>query len=361
MGKKVAFFGGVGSQPSSFSPGGSPFGRGGPGGGGNGINDFSGDVSLDQLISRANLPDILGFERPMESLLELFHENVESDATPYLLSFEERQQLNKKKKIRHKEHYLKTLREEGNNEDKIVKIVKKLKTIENLLEKVRKNQDVDFVKNASMDFDETPMDWQLDKLHTTKDDSYYRTQNSPPLLDQFLPSVDEYKDDGNPLSLTNARLTEPWTGQDPQYKPEDGVDKYVEELNNPYFPNMHNMSDSNLLINVTDPTQNNDHVNRSTPYNGSSTMTDEAQKPNMTMEEKLSKLKKNNPSIDRLDPDMFGAIDWDKMTKGNWKERTDANQTPYENDGLGGNLTNTQAIGEFTSNYPYNSAAGLLS
>src|ERR1700689_3079592 len=111
MAKKVAYFGGVGGQYAPYSPGGSPTFRGGPSGNaGVGINNFGADESLDQIMSRTNKPDLFGFERSMASILEAFHDGVELDSEPYLLTWEERIKLDTKKKIHNKEQALRSQR-----------------------------------------------------------------------------------------------------------------------------------------------------------------------------------------------------------------------------------------------------------
>ena len=78
MGLRLAQFGGVGGQYAPNSPGGSPMFQGGQSGyAGYAQNNFSGDIPMDDLMGRYRKSDILGFERPLESLLEIFHESLE--------------------------------------------------------------------------------------------------------------------------------------------------------------------------------------------------------------------------------------------------------------------------------------------
>ena len=134
MNKRLANFGGVGGQSTPFSPGSAPqFNGGGSGYAGYGVNSFSGDVSMDDLMGRFRKPDVLGFERPLESLLEAFHEDLEKDAEPYLLTFEERMKLDTKKKIRRKEQELKDIANGERDNHKIFEIKKKINTVEELL------------------------------------------------------------------------------------------------------------------------------------------------------------------------------------------------------------------------------------
>ena len=359
MNKRLANFGGVGGQASPFSPGASPLFRGSPSGNaGYGINNFSADASLDALMSRSNKPYIFGFERPLENLLETFHDNIEKDSEPYLLDFDERQQLSRKRKIRDKEQYLKNIRDKDKTEKNKEEIIKKLHTVEDLLENMRKNQNIDFTKNASMQLRLEPDDLnsinnKLDKQHKNGPDSFYRTEGSLPLLDQYLPSVDDYKDEENSLSITNNRLTEPFTGIVPQYKTQDGLDKYIEQINNPTFPDKHNMENDTLLMNTPDPGESTNYSVQGTFLKEPSPITPESKNNNQTLESKLSKLKNNNLDIKRLF--MPGGLDWDKKTRGNWdNNRT---ETPYQDDTLG-TVENTQEIGQFTSNNPYNSVLG---
>lgn len=360
MNKRIANFGGVGGQNSPFSPGSSPLFRGGPSGySGYGINNFSGDVSLDTLMSRSNKPNILGFERPFENLLETFHENVEEDSIPYLLDFDERMSLKKKKKIRAKEAYLKSLRDKEEPEkDKRTSVLEsKIKTVEDLLENMRRNQNIDFIKNAAMklpvNLDDFNLDTKLNKQHVNEPNSLYRRRNSPGTVDDYLPSVDEHVDESNSLSIPGNQFTEPFTGIVPQYNPVDGLNKYIEQINNPTFPDKHNMENDTLLINTPDPGANIDYSVSGSLANDGSPVTPRSKNNNQTLEQKLEQLKKNNLDIKRLF--MPGGLDWDKKTRGNWNNNR--TETPYQDDTLG-TVENTQAIGEFTSNNPYNSVLG---
>lgn len=362
MGKKFAMFGGVGGQNSPFSPGSSPLFNG-HGGSGYGVDNFGSDASLDALMARSHKPYVLGnFERPIESLLETFHDDLENDAEGYLLDFDERLKLDKKKKIRNKEQYLKSLRDKEEANEKTEQIITRLKTVERLLDEFRKNDGIDFTKNASvklaaMDIDEIPMEHNFEKLHKNED-SFYRTKGSPPLMDKFLPTVNEYKAEGNPLNLTNNRLTEPFTGIAPHYTPEDGLDAYIKQLNNPQNIDMH--ANFEGLMTTENPQENTTHSVQGTLFDEPSPITPESKKQNITLEEKLEKMKQQGGwDPNRLDPDMFTALDWDNKSKGTWKERTKTNQTPYQGDTLG-NLEQPEEIGQFTSNYPYNQSAGLM-
>ena len=64
----------------------------------------------------------------------------------------------------------------------------------------------------------------------------------------------------------------------------------------------------------------------------------------------LQKLKSAPKGIGRLDPDMFYGLDWDEKIKGKYPQRGVTNETPYDNDGMGGYATN--GIPD-TSNNPY--------
>lgn len=335
MNKKIANFGGVGGQNSSFSPGGSPLFRGGPGNSnGNGINDFSSDLSLDQIMSRTNRPGLFGFERSMESILEAFHDDIEKDSEPYLLSFDEKQKLDLKKKIRNKEQFIKEQKEHGSDSfRKEERIPKKYHTVESLLENARLNADIDFSKNAQ---------------------SYYRHRNSLPLVDESLPTVEEYDDDGNPLNLTKNKLTEPFTGFDTTYRPEDGLDHYVEQLTSPYYINEHAGVDN--LIDFPAAEDTGTHNVSGNLFDTPSPVTPESKNNNQPLEAKLDKMKKNNTGIGRLDPNMFNQLDWDNLTRGRYPERGKVNETPYESDTYG-----TLAYPYIGGNYPYNMAGGLLS
>jgi hypothetical protein len=333
--KKVANFGGVGGQYAPYSPGGSPTFRGGPSGyAGYGVNDFSADLSLDTIMARTNKPLLYGFERSIESMLESFHEDLESDIAPYLLTFEERLKLDLKKKIRNKEQYLKELKNpKVTKEDKIKE---KTETIEDLLENFRKNTNANFSKGAN----------------TKISDSYFRRKTSPPLLDEFLPTIEEYDDEGNPLNLTKNILTNPFTGIVPQYMQEDGIDKYLKDLTSDNFPDMH--SNFPALMNYDNEDQIGYHNAPKPLFDTPSTITPESKDNNQTLESKLEKLKSSN-GLGRLDPNMFKGLDWDEKMKGTYQERYLTNQTPYEMDGYG-TLKNDYLGG----NNPYNSAGGLL-
>jgi hypothetical protein len=310
-------------------------------------------------MSRSNRPNILGFERPFENLLETFHENVEEDSIPYLLDFDERMSLKKKKKIRAKEAYLKSLRDKEEPEkDKRTSVLEsKIKTVEDLLENMRRNQNIDFIKNAAMklpvNLDDFNLDTKLNKQHVNEPNSLYRRRNSPGTVDDYLPSVDEHVDESNSLSIPGNQFTEPFTGIVPQYNPVDGLNKYIEQINNPTFPDKHNMENDTLLMNTPDPGANIDYSVSGSLANDGSPVTPRSKNNNQTLEQKLEQLKKNNLDIKRLF--MPGGLDWDKKTRGNWNNNR--TETPYQDDTLG-TVENTQAIGEFTSNNPYNSVLG---
>ena len=281
MSIRLGQYGGVGGQYAPFSPGGSPNFRGGPSGyAGYGVNNFSGDTSMDDLMGFYRKPDILSFDRPIESLLETFHDNLELDAEPYLLDFDERTKLNLKKKIRNKEQYIKDL---GREKPKENPIPKKIKTVEELLHEYRRNDDIDVNKLAS------------------KTSSYYRPKTAPPLLDQFLPTVEEYEDEDNPLNLTGNKLKEPWLGPyDPIYEPEDGIDKYIEEKQSPERIDMHAYFTG--LMDAWQP--------------GTS--------PSF-----------NNPNnLGGQGTNLEYTLDWDRMLKGQYPERGVTNEGPYTNSGL---------------------------
>lgn len=338
---KIAQYGGAGGgQHSSYAPGGSPMFKGGPSGyESNGINEFGADLSLDTIMSRTNKPMWAGFERSIESMLEAFHDTVEQDAEKCLLSFDDRQDLKRKKKIRNKEEFLKNINNDFDEKDKTNVVKKKIETMESLLEEFRKNTNVDFSKNSS-------------SLKEIKG-SYYRRKTSPPLLDEFLPTVEEYDDEDNPLNLTKNILTQPFTGNDVTYAPEDGLDKYIEQLNSKYYPNMH--SNFEGLMSYENEDQIGYHSVDGSLFDLPSPITPESKKNNQSLESKLQKLKKNNTGIGRLDPNMFNGLDWDAKIKGKFPERGMANQTPYEMDAYG-TLSNNYTGG----NNPYNSAASLL-
>lgn len=342
MSKRLANFGGVGGQYSPFSPGGSPLFRGGPSGyAGYGINNFSGDVSLDDLMGRYRKPDVLGdYERPLETLLETFHDNLETDIPSYLLSPEERNELSVKKKIRNKEQYIKNLSKPKYKDNS--NVLKKLHTVEDLLEDFRKNTKVDFSKFAAYTYpDEAPLEIRL-KNEFNSPDSFRRERTSLPTNDNQLISYEEYKND----PMANAQYTEAFTGIAPQYELGKGVDKYIDNLNNPTFPENHNMQNSTLLINTPNESQT-FHNHEGSYYDLPSPVTQESKKNNLTLEQKLQKLKKSPKNLDRLDPDFLKGIHWDEYLKGiDGKD----NQTPWGNDGMGGNVTNEYPD---TSNNPY--------
>ena len=335
MSERVANFGGVGSQNSPFSPGGSPEFRGEGSGGGYGVNDFSGDTSLDGIMSRTHKPNILGFERPIETMLESFHDDLEHDIEKYLLTFDERTKLNLKKKIRNKEQHLKDLANSAAVSKEVDEISKKLNSVESMLDEFRLNNDIDFSKNAS----------------------YYRRRTSPSLMDEFLPDNEEYDDDANPLNMTKTRLTEPWTGITPHYEASDGVDKYIEQLNNPELIDMHAAFEG--LMTYPDEQANLTHSVDSTlfPEQEGSKITPESKGTAKPLEDKLQALKAAPPGIGRLDPSMFYGLDWDEKIKGKYPERGTSSQTPWENSGFGDYSTTDYPD---VSNNPYSSVGGLL-
>ena len=346
MSKKFAQFGGTGGQYAPFAPGGSPEFRGGPSGYANyNINNFSQDLSLDTLMSRTHKPNILGFERPLESLLEMFHDDLEKNAEPYLLDQTEREKLKLKKKIRNKEQYLHDLSHPEEKEDKKKNIIEKFKTVEELLSQFRKNENIDFSKFASVvdEINEGSLDAKLNKLHTNNPDSFYRRETSLPALDQSLESTQDYDSEGDTLNLKKTRLTEPFTGNDVHYTQEDGLDKYQKDLMNPYYPNEHNMSDSELLMNYHDTAENEYHVAPNTFADLSSNVTNESLKNNQSLQSKLDKLKKKYPNPKTLETSL-GEIDWDKWLRGTQYDRNVTYQTPYEPDGFG-TVSNPESLG----------------
>ena len=140
----------------------------------------------------------------------------------------------------------------------------------------------------------------------------------------------------------------------PQYKPEDGVDKYIEEQNNPQFPDMH--AGVEILSDYPFPGDTGNHSVKNTLFTEPSAVTEQSKDNRQPLEKKLQKLKKAPFNIGRLDPDMFNAIDWDKRLKGDYPERGITSETPYANDGLGGYSTTNYP--EFSNN-PY-ASGGLL-
>ena len=337
MSKRIANFGGVGGQPSPYTPGSSPSFKGGPSGGG--VNEFGADESLDTLMSRSHKPGIFGFERSMASILEAFHDGIEQDSEPYLLTFDERIKLDIKKKIRNKEEYLKELRNKENQieiNDVSEKIQKRLETVEDMLEYFRKNTHVDFSKNASR----------------KADTSYYRRPSSLPLNDDFLATTDEYDDDSNPINLTKNRLTFAPTGNTPQYRPEDGVDKYIEENNSKNLPWMHQQFEG--LINTGDigyEDFNTSTLETSSINDGGSPITPESKDNNLSIEQRIEKMKPASEGIGRLDPSMTKTIDWDEKLRGKYPERGVSKISPYWNTEF--NDSSKNDIPQ-TSNNPYN-------
>ena len=330
MSKRYANFGGVGAQPSPYAPGKSPSFKGGPSGGE--VDSFGGDESLDALMCRSHKPTILGFERSMGSIIEAFHDNIEKDSIPYLLTFDERVKLDTKKKIRDKEQYLKEKREQfGNPEPREEKIARKLKTVEDMLEYFRQNTDKDFTKNA--------------------DTSYYRRGPSLPLNDEYLATEDEYNEDGNPLNLTKNRLTIAPTGNTPQYRPEDGVSKYQQEISDPTLPWMHENFEGLINTGTIGYAENTSSKTENEAIeDGKSKVTPESQNNNLTMEQKIEKMKPPSQGIGRLDPNMTKTIDWDEKMQGPAEERFKTKEKLFGNDGYGGSSTTDYP---FTSNNPY--------
>jgi hypothetical protein len=327
MTKKTANFGGVGAQPSPYAPGRSPSFSGGSSG--YGVNNFSGEDTLDGFMSRSHKPDILGFERSMTSILEAFHDDLEKDAVPYLLSQDERMKLDIKKKIRDKEQFLKDKREQPLNHTE-EKIARKLKTIEDMMEYFRKNTNIDFTKNAS-----------------SVNASYYRRNPSLPLNDEYLSTEEEYNEDGNPLNLTKNRLTWEFTGNTPQYTPEDGLDKYQEQIADPTLPWMHENFEGLIntgTIGYADNTSS--KTETEAIEDGKSKITPESLNNNLTMEQKIEKMKPPSSGIGRLDPNMTRTIDWDKKMQGDDESRFLTKEKLYGNDGYGGSST---------TDYPENS------
>jgi len=313
MSIRLGQYGGVGGQYAPFSPGGSPNFRGGPSGyAGYGVNNFSGDTSMDDLMGFYRKPDILSFDRPIESLLETFHDNLELDAEPYLLDFDERTKLNLKKKIRNKEQYIKNL---GKEKPKENPIPKKIKTVEELLHEFRRNDDIDFNKLAS------------------KTSSYYRPKTAPPHLEQFLPTVKEYEAENNPLNLTGNKLKRPWLGPyDPIYEPEDRIDKYIQEKQSPERIDMHAYFTG--LMDAWQPGTSPSFNNPKPLYDLPSAVTPESKKNNISLESKLEALKNNPNNLGGQGTNLEYTLDWDRMLKGQYPERGVTNEGPYTNSGL---------------------------
>jgi hypothetical protein len=348
MAKRIAQFGGTGGQNSPFAPGGSPIFRGGPSGNsGYGVNDFSNDLGLDLIISRSHRPDILGSEKPFETMLEIFHDNIEKNAEPYLLTFEEREKLNLKKKIRNKEQYLHDLAHRGGDEPK-EKILNKLKTVEELLSMRRKNEDKDFSKFASVydEIEDSSLDSRLNKFHINGD-SYYRKENSPKMNMDQLPTVSEYDDDGDDLNLTKTRLTQPFTGNDFHYEDSDGAEKYwngeisgrKDRNDLSLYPTQTSGFEPELLMNYPDTADNITHQSPNYFKDLSSDITPESKQPG-SLEKKLENLKKKtNPK--KLETSL-GKIDWDDWTRGAYPERNETSETGYPTDmsGLPSNASN---------------------
>ena len=332
MGLRLAQFGGVGGQYAPNSPGGSPMFQGGQSGyAGYAQNNFSGDIPMDDLMGRYRKSDILGFERPLESLLEIFHESLEQDAIPYLLDFDERVKLDRKRKIRTKEQYIKDLSDGKFLPEQNKKIEEKLQTVEQMLADARQNDNVDF-----------------SKLARTKLSAYRRRPGTLPLVDEILPTEEEYKDSYD-NQLADARLSEPFTGIAPVYEFGEGVDSYINKLNNQNFPDNHNMQNSTLLINFPEESQT-FHNYQGTLNPEPSPITPESKANNISLEGKLEKLKKSPKGIGRLDPDMFYGLDWDEKLRGRYPQRGITNEGPYTNDTMGGYSTNDYP---FNSNNPY--------
>jgi hypothetical protein len=350
MSKRLAQFGGTGGQNSPFSPGGSPIFRGGPSGqSGYGVDDFSRDLGLDIIISRTHKPNILGSEKPLETLLETFHNDIEKNSEPYLLTFEEREKLNLKKKIRNKEQYLHDLAHKKDNSIQ-QKITNKLQTVEEMLSKRRKNEDKDFSKYASVyeEIAESGMNSKLIKDHTNGD-SFYRKENSPKMNMDQLPTVDEYDDDGNGLNLTKTRLTQPFTGNEFHYEDSTGADEYwngeisgrKEGNDLSLYPTQTSGFEPELLMNYPDAAENINHAAPNYFKDLSSEITPES-KQNGTLEKKLEQLKKkHNPK--KLETS-FGNIDWDAWTRGEYPERNQTSETGYPTD-MSGLPINPASVG----------------
>jgi hypothetical protein len=351
MAKRLAQFGGTGGQNSPYAPGGSPIFRGGPSGySGYGVNDFSRDLGLDLIISRSHKPGMFGSEKPFETLLEMFHDDVEKNAEPYLLTFEEREKLSLKKKIRNKEQYIHDLAYK-NDKESTNEIPKKLKTIEELLTYRRKDENKDFSKYASAyeDITEGSLDSKLNKFHINGD-SYYRKENSPKMNMDQLPTISEYDAEGNDLNLTKNRLTQPFTGNEFHYEDSDGADKYWNgEISGrkdgndlSIYPTQTSGFEPELLMNYPDTSENVTHQAPNYFKDLSSEITPKSKQNNQTLEKKLEELKKKiNPK--KLETSL-GKIDWDEWAKGTAYERNVTDQTGYGADGFG-TVSNPALVG----------------
>lgn len=348
MGKKFAQYGGVGGQYAPYSPGGSPLFRGGPsGGGGYGVNSFAGDTSLDNLMGYHRKPEALGFEKPLETMLETFHDDIEADIVGYLLDEEERKNLKRRKSIRVKEQFIKDLGKQKEKPKRSLDLKDNKETVEDMLEEFRMNTGVDFNKMAQVaNSTDMSIEEQL-QIGNKKPNSYYRRPNSLPMNEVYLPTVEEHEDKGNPLSIQGNQFTQPFTGIAPQYEYGKGVDNYIAELNNPTFPDNHAYAPT--LDNFPDESQL-PHQYTGSHEDLGSKVTEESKKNNQPLERKLEKMKKSPKNLNRLDQDEFYGLDWDEMLKGKWPQRNMTNEGPYTNDTMGGYATNDYPD---TSNNPY--------
>lgn len=117
--KIVAQFGGVGGQgnSSSYSPGSSPLGKGGMGGG---KSIHVSDDGLDAIMGRTRTENV-EYDASIETMLQPFHSFVEEDLIPYELDRKEREKLNVKKQLqRRRKFYEDSIRSIDENDPKYI-------------------------------------------------------------------------------------------------------------------------------------------------------------------------------------------------------------------------------------------------
>lgn len=310
MKEKFSQFGGVGGQHSPFSPGRSPmFGAGNRG---YGINNFGPDISFDGLLNAARNESTHTSERSIESRLEAFHDSIENDVIQYELTPEERKILDFKNKIRRKEHYIKSLREKHHLKEKEDEAYSE-ETLEGMLNNVHKNKGLDFTKFAS----------------------YFRKPGTIKTDERFMVPIEEYENADN-LDLLKNKMTQPFTGMDPQYEPGTSLETYFKSLNNPTFPNMH----SGVPNRIDEPYTPNIGINHNLAPEIIPSLDPKSKDfLNLPPEEKLKLTRKFQKNIDKLDLDPLRSVDWDEYLKGKWPERSYVSETAYKPDGLGGYST----------------------
>lgn len=260
---KVAQYGGVGGQASPYAPGSSPMNNAGGGAESWGVNQFGIDLGLDTIISRTHRPLPIDPDSNMEQRVSDYHDNYEEDMVPYVLSFDERMDLKHRAQIRNRERYLE-MKAKG------VIPINELSNKQGYLTLEEQNISKHLNKNNKSEFEDAnpPQDrpsryhysskqaqnlqsqiQEKNKINKQKQFdnplSIYEnnnTNNDEVIVNRgvnttFNPNDGNEKETANELGAYDNRITQPFTGQDVTYNPEDGIDQYLRDLTKSTFIN----------------------------------------------------------------------------------------------------------------------------